>query len=525
MKKFLYFSFLVFLVFSCKHKAKDDGRYSPKKVEVLHVKKVTVAGEDVDMESWKARIRYRERALEKNDFEFLLSIKGAPIDISPLPLKIRGGESARVTISSPSYGLSQKLEITMDRSQHKVHFSQPSEGNLKVVLEDGSQVLDGADVDNSTILKLIANHTSGDYVVDSFIINGKKMLYGKNPAMLEVRDDVDIKVSFTKKVELSFVSVVDAGKTVVVKKDKWVDYFDWEDYPDVYVSPYAIGRTEVSYPLWKKIYAWAVTKGYVFNNQGQNACRFVSNTDVEPFPESDANIYPATGMSQMDMWAWCNALTEYTNEQHSGEEGYVPLTYVYKHDGARPPYQKGEPFKKSDVYFPKLTFPVPPEAYTWLQNAIDTANSIIIDRNETGYRLPTRTEWIFAGRGGNPDDDAWKYIWPGSNVLEDVTHYFVPGSGTFRTLYPICSKIPNTLGIYDMVGNCDEWSDSKHPQGPLANDVLGHSSTDKKEEFYQNGWFQDVGGGLGYPWGGSANLGGGTNGWAVTGFRLAFTLK
>ena|GEM_PF-1045988 len=525
MKRFLCFSFLLFLIFSCKHKTKGNDTDSSNTSKTAYIKKILVKGEGVDVENWKARIRYSPRALEKSDFEVLLSIKDAPIDISPLPLKIQGGESAELTISSPSYNLSQKIEITMDRAQHKVNFSQPSDGNLIVVSEDGSPVLDGAEVDNSTILKLIANHTSGDYVVDAFNINGKKMLYGKSPAMIEVRDDVAIKVSFTKKVELSFVSVVDAGEVVVVKKDKWVDYFDWEDYPDVYIHPYAMGRTEVSYPLWKKIYTWALTKGYVFNNKGQNACRFVSNVDAEPFPESDANIYPATGMSQMDMWAWCNALTEYTNEQHSGEEGYVPLTYVYKHDGTRPPYQKGEPFKKSDVHFPKLTFPVPPEAYTWLQNAIDTANSIIIDRNETGYRLPTRTEWIFAGRGGNPNDAAWKYMWPGSNTLSDVTHYFVPGSGTFRTLYPICSKIPNTLGIYDMVGNCDEWSDSKHPQGPLANDVLGHSSTDKEEEFYQNGWFQDVGGGLGYPWGGSANLGGGTNGWPVTGFRLAFTLK
>ena len=525
MKKLFVLFVLTLALFSCKQRTTATENNGEQEVaEKAYIKSVSVLGQDVDIKTWKVAVPYKNRALEAADFSVQLSCKGANVTISPLPLKIEAGSSAKVMISDAKYSLSQEIELTMDVSTHKVKFTVPQDGYFTVLDEENKPVNNDEEVSNSTVLTLNATPKTSQFVVDCYKINGKKMFYGKSPVKLEVREDVNIEVSFVEKHKLSFVSVVDAPKHLIIRKDKWVDYFDWEDYPDVTVAPYAIGRTEVCYSFWKEIYDWAETKGYKFNNKGQNGAYFVSNQDTKPFDE-DGNIYPATGMSQMDMWAWCNALTEFTNEKHKNEAGYVPLTYVYKHNGKRPPFTEAEPFKKSNVHFPKLSFPPPPEAYEQLQTAIDTAASIVIDRNATGFRLQNRIEWIVAARGGDPEAEAWKYRWPGSDRLEDVTEYFVGGQGKHRTLYPICQKIPNTLGLYDMVGNADEWTDSKHPNDPIANEVIGHASTDKQDEFEKTGWFQDVGGGLGYPWGGSATLGGGTNGWASTGFRLAITLK
>lgn len=523
MKKIILFLALV-LLFSCKHKNNELPQEERKQA---YIKAVSIASQKVDIEAWSVSIPYKPRALDKDDFSITFSIPDVDFTISPLPLRIVAGQKATVTISSANLSKSQEIQVHMEENEHTVHIVKPNSGFLNVTNEDGEVVADGQKCGNSAILKLNANPPDDAHVVDCYVINGKKMFYGKNLVDFEVREDLTIKVLFVEKNKLSFVSVVDAGTVLTIKKDKWVDYLAWEDYPDIYIEPYAIARNEVSYPFWKEIYEWAVKNGYKFNNPGQNGARFVSNSDIKPYPEDDGNIYPATCMSQMDMWAWCNALTEYTNMKHASEEGWIPLEYVYKHNGTRSPFQNGQPFKKSEVYFPRIsTLPAPPEAYTQLQTAIDTADSIIIDRKATGYRLQTRFEWIVAARGGDPTAKAWDYTWPGSNNLSDVTSFFVSGKVVeTKKLHPICSKMPNTLGLYDMVGNADEWVDSKHPQNELANCVVGHSSTDKEEEFNKEGWFQDLGGGLGFPWGGSATLGGGTNGWPSTGFRLAITLK
>lgn len=522
MKKIILILALV-LLFSCKHK--EDEIPQQEKPKQAYIKTVSVASQNVDIDTWKVSIPYKSRAIDKDDFDVKFSIPNVDFTISPMPLTIEAGKSATATISSPNLLKPQQIEITMEKSEHILHIVKPQDGFFTVKDEEGNVMADGASCSNGTIIKLNANPKLDTHTVDCYTINGKRMFYGKELVEFEVREDITIKVSFVKKDELSFVSVVDSGNVLVIKKDKWVDYLGWEDYPDIYIEPYAIGRAEVTYPFAKRIYEWAQNNGYKFNNSVRNAIKYTSASDFVQFPEDDGNIYPATGLSQMDMWAWCNALTEYTNKQHEGEEGWVPLEYVYKHDGTRSPFNRGEPFKRSEVYFPKITMPAPPEAYTQLQTAIETAASIIIDRKATGYRLQSRFEWIVAARGGNPNSEAWNYKWPGSNDLSEVTNFFVKGVGKLKSLYPVCSKKPNTLGLYDMVGNADEWTDSKHTHDPLANCVVGHSSTDEETDFEKEGWFQELGGGLGYPWGGSATLGGGTNGWPVTGFRLVMTLK
>ena len=67
------------------------------------------------------------------------------------------------------------------------------------------------------------------------------------------------------------------------------------------------------------------------------------------------------------------------------------------------------------------------------------------------YRLPTEEEWSYAAMGGNRNE---RHIFSGSDSLFLVGHssMMIP----IRTI-PVGEKMPNSLGIYDMTGNVNEW--------------------------------------------------------------------
>lgn len=52
-------------------------------------------------------------------------------------------------------------------------------------------------------------------------------------------------------------------------EDKWKGVFI--DGRKVKLSPYVLGKTEVTYKLWKDVYDWATGKGYQFANPGKKA--------------------------------------------------------------------------------------------------------------------------------------------------------------------------------------------------------------------------------------------------------------
>ena len=83
------------------------------------------------------------------------------------------------------------------------------------------------------------------------------------------------------------------------------------------------------------------------------------------------------------------------------------------------------------------------------------------EKTAKNYRLPTTDEWQYAcylGIGVTTARE--RTIMPNLNVEDrDSIAWHFGNSG--RATHPVASKKPNTLGVYDMLGNAGEWGRNK----------------------------------------------------------------
>ena len=114
-----------------------------------------------------------------------------------------------------------------------------------------------------------------------------------------------------------------------------------------------------------------------------------------------------------------------------------------------------------------------PTVYTsWntAQNFLDRINEMLgLEKAKERYRLPSEAQWEYAARGGEKGaSDEFRYA--GSNKLISVGWYrhsefwkIGPDhDSTYRIMRSGLLK-PNQLGLYDMIGNVQEWcEDSWH---------------------------------------------------------------
>lgn len=104
-----------------------------------------------------------------------------------------------------------------------------------------------------------------------------------------------------------------------------------------------------------------------------------------------------------------------------------------------------------------------PVAYDLFGNLLDKYGKLTTDITQVvGYRLPTETEWEFAATGAVNE---LNFQFAGGNIIDYVGWY---KDNSAQQIHEVGQLQPNTLGIFDLTGNVNEWCYDSFQYGEIA---------------------------------------------------------